>query len=51
VIEDAPSGVKAAKSAGAKCLALLTSFKVEELAEADWITKNLSEYPDEIFNT
>lgn len=51
VIEDAPSGVKAAKSAGSTCLALLTSFQKEELTEADWIVKNLSEYPDEIFNS
>jgi beta-phosphoglucomutase len=50
VVEDAPSGVKAGKAAGAKCLALTTSVSKEVLSEADWIVKDLSEYPNEIFN-
>ena len=39
VVEDAPNGVRAAKAAGAKCLALTTSFAPETLQEAgaDWI--------------
>ena len=49
VVEDAPSGVEAAKKSGAKCLALLTSFSADKLQAADWIVKDLSEYPDEIF--
>jgi len=47
VVEDAISGVRAAKSAGCRCLALLTSFKAEELSEADWICTNLSDVPQE----
>ena len=43
VIEDAVNGVKAAKAAGALCLALTTSFPEDQLGEADWIVKNLSE--------
>lgn len=41
VVEDAVNGVKAAKSAGSKCLALTTSFPAEQLKEADWIAANL----------
>jgi HAD superfamily hydrolase (TIGR01509 family) len=51
VVEDAPSGIEAAKKAGARCLALLTSFSSEKLQMADWIVKDLSEYPKEIFVT
>jgi beta-phosphoglucomutase len=43
VIEDAPSGVKAARAAGCKCLALLTTFNRDELKEADIILKDLTE--------
>jgi HAD superfamily hydrolase (TIGR01509 family) len=50
VVEDAPSGVKAAKASGAKCLALTTSVSKEQLTEADWIVRNLSTYPTEIFS-
>lgn len=50
VVEDAPSGIKAAKAAGAKCLALTTSVSQEQLTEADWIVRNLSTYPPEIFS-
>ena len=50
VIEDAVSGVEAAKSAGCKCLALTTSFTPNELSEADWICKNLATYPVEAIN-
>jgi HAD superfamily hydrolase (TIGR01509 family) len=51
VVEDSPSGVLAAKSAGMKCLALLTSFSPEQLKAADWIKTDLKEYPKEIFIT
>lgn len=47
VAEDAVNGVKAAKAAGCKCLALTTSFSPEELHEADWIVADLSEAPIE----
>jgi len=43
VVEDAVSGVAAAKAAGCKCLALTTSFPSEKLQQADWIVKDLSE--------
>ena len=49
VIEDAVNGVKAAKAAGCKCLGLTTSFSVDDLSEADWVAKDLSKVPDEIF--
>jgi len=45
VIEDAISGVSAAKAAGAKCLALTTSFPENKLTQADWICNDLSEVP------
>jgi len=47
VVEDAVSGVKAAKAAGCKCLALTTSFSPDELKEADWITRDLSTAEDD----
>ncbi len=50
VVEDAPGGVEAAKSAGCKCLALMTSFSEKELGKADWTAKDLSTYPKEIFD-
>jgi len=49
VIEDAISGITAAKRAGAYCLALTTSFPEEELREADWIISDLSEASAELF--
>ncbi len=51
VVEDAPGGVKAAKSAGCKCLAIMTSFSKKELAHADWTAKDLSTFPTEIFSS
>jgi HAD superfamily hydrolase (TIGR01509 family) len=48
VVEDAVSGVAAAKAAGAKCLGLTTSFTPEDLSEADWIAPNLAKAPDEV---
>ncbi len=50
VIEDAPSGVLAAKTAGCKCLALQTTFSREKLNDADWIAKDLTDIPDELMN-
>ena len=43
VVEDAINGVQAAKAAGMLCLALTTSFSAEQLKQADWICKDLSE--------
>jgi len=45
VIEDAVNGVRAAKAAGARCLAITTSFAAEDLAEADWIAADLAHVP------
>jgi beta-phosphoglucomutase len=50
VIEDAVSGVKAAKDAGCRCLALTTSFNEDQLKDADWIAVDLSMAPDECIN-
>jgi HAD superfamily hydrolase (TIGR01509 family) len=50
VIEDAVSGLKAAKAAGCKCLALTTSFKPEDFKDADWIANDLSQAPEECLN-
>lgn len=47
VVEDALSGLEAAKSAGARCLMLETSFPRERIHGADWIVPNLSKAPDE----
>lgn len=45
VVEDAVNGVQAAKAAGARCLALLTSFNEDQLAGADWLAADLSKAP------
>ncbi|MFH1730862.1 MAG: HAD-IA family hydrolase [Planctomycetota bacterium] len=50
VVEDAVNGVAAAKAAGARCLALLTSFSKEELAGADWYANTLADAPDDAIN-
>jgi beta-phosphoglucomutase len=50
VVEDAVSGVRAAKEAGSRCLALTTSFDESRLGEADWIAADLSQVPDECLN-
>jgi len=47
VVEDAPAGVTAGKKAGARVLALTTSFPAERLTEADWIAQDLAHVPDE----
>ncbi len=48
VVEDAISGVAAGKAAGARVLALTTSFSAHELSEADWITSTLATAGDEV---
>ena len=45
VVEDAISGVTAAKAAGAQCLGLTTSFPAGDMHEADWIAPDLSAVP------
>jgi beta-phosphoglucomutase len=41
IVEDAVSGVKAAKAAGAKCLGITSYFTAEQLAGADWFAPSL----------
>ncbi len=43
VFEDSLTGVKAAKNAGMKCIAVETSFPEKDLAEADIVVKSLQE--------
>lgn len=47
VVEDAVSGIDAAKAAGCRCLALKTSFPAELLQNADWICETLDDAPEE----
>ncbi len=44
-IEDSPWGLEAAKKAGVKCVALLTSYSREHLTQADLICPNLKTFP------
>lgn len=48
VVEDAPNGIEAAKKAGMKCLAVMSSFSEKELKKADWIVKDLTSVPAEV---
>lgn len=50
VVEDAVSGIRAAKAAGCHVLAVTTSFQREALQEADWICDSLLNFPEEAFN-
>ncbi len=50
VIEDAVAGVEAARAAGARCLALTTTFRPEALFAADWITETLATAPDAVLS-
>jgi beta-phosphoglucomutase len=49
VVEDAVAGVAAAKAAGARCLALTTSFPADRLTAADWIAPDLAHVPAEVW--
>jgi beta-phosphoglucomutase len=50
VIEDAPSGVEAAKAAGCRCLAITSSFSKERLAKADYHSADLRVVPGEVYS-
>jgi HAD superfamily hydrolase (TIGR01509 family) len=50
VVEDAISGMKAAKAAGCRCLCITSSFSPDEFTGADWIVKDLSKAPDACLN-
>jgi beta-phosphoglucomutase len=45
VVEDAVAGVAAAKAAGARCLAVTTSFAADQLKQADWVATGLDAAP------
>ncbi len=47
VVEDAIAGVAAAKAAGARCLAVTTSFHADQLIRADWVATGLDHAPHE----
>lgn len=48
VVEDAPNGIQAAKSAGCRCLGLTSSFTGADLlaAGADWVSPHLAAVPE-----
>jgi len=48
VVEDAPNGIEAARAAGMKCLAVMSSFAEKELEDADWIVKDLVSLPTRV---
>jgi beta-phosphoglucomutase len=50
VVEDAINGIRAAKSAGCRCLAVTNSFDRALLSEAEWICDSLNEVPEEAIN-
>jgi beta-phosphoglucomutase len=50
VVEDAISGMKAAKAAGCKCLAITSSFGAEAFDLADWVASDLSDAHDDCIN-
>jgi HAD superfamily hydrolase (TIGR01509 family) len=50
VVEDAVSGVAAGKAAGARVLALTTTFSAQDLSHADWIARDLANVPEEVLN-
>jgi HAD superfamily hydrolase (TIGR01509 family) len=50
VIEDAPAGIQAAKSANMLCCAIATTFSSDELTQADLVLDNLSKvHPETLF--
>jgi beta-phosphoglucomutase len=50
VVEDAVSGIKSARSAGCRSLAVTSSFNAAALNEADWICESLLEVPDGVLD-
>ncbi len=43
VVEDAPAGVRSAKTAGCRVIGVLTSHAADELRDADWIVPSLEQ--------
>lgn len=50
VIEDSPSGVYSAKSAGCHCIAITTTHRREDLADADCIVDTFSQIDMDLIN-
>jgi HAD superfamily hydrolase (TIGR01509 family) len=50
VVEDAVSGIEAAKAAGCRCLAVTSSFDAPALMKADWICDSLVNVPEDVLN-
>ena len=50
VIEDSVTGVAAAKAAGARCLAIVSTFSPLQLAGADYFATNLGAADSEVLN-
>lgn len=50
VIEDSIAGIRAAKQAGMKCLALATSYPVTELKQADLVRADLTKVTEQDIN-
>jgi len=50
VIEDALSGIRAAKTAGCKCLGITSSFTPAQLSGADFYSPDLAHVPNEAIN-
>jgi HAD superfamily hydrolase (TIGR01509 family) len=50
VVEDAPNGIRAAKTGGFACLGLTSSFEAATLtsAGADWVAGDLAHVPEEV---
>lgn len=51
VIEDAPSGVRAGQAAGARVIAIPTTYAREEIAGADYVVNRLSDLRVTVTNT
>jgi beta-phosphoglucomutase len=49
VVEDAVAGVKAARQAGMKCIAVTTTNQAEALAAADFVVDRLDALPNDAF--
>jgi beta-phosphoglucomutase-like phosphatase (HAD superfamily) len=49
VVEDAVAGVKAARQAGMKCIAVTTTNQAEALAAADVVVDRLDALPSDAF--
>lgn len=50
IVEDALSGIKAAKAAGCKCLAITSSYIVDKLPGADFYAPDLAHVPKDAIN-